>query len=185
MRGGMRTKKELEKDLLEIKKQVESLDHQKSADLSALTSEKDKAEDVSSNLFTLLKYMVDENRRTTTLLKGMSETLSRLESEMAYVEEEAPAPAKPQFSQSEEQRVVPISAVDAKIVQFIQLSHSGMACAEDLRDKMGYKGKNAASSRLNRLFKLGILERHQIGKKVYYKYDAGKTTNILIVSPSQ
>jgi hypothetical protein len=60
-----------------------------------------------------------------------------------------------------------------------------MACAEDIKKHMSYKGKNAASARLNRLFKEGLLDRYQLGHKVYYKYDAGKTTKTLIVSPPQ
>jgi len=60
-----------------------------------------------------------------------------------------------------------------------------MACAEDIKREMNYRGRNAASARLNRLHKQGLLDRYQLGHKVYYKYDAGKTTNTLIVSPPQ
>ena len=65
----------------------------------------------------------------------------------------------------------------------IMIQVKGMACAEDIKNAMSYKGLNAASARLNNLFKRGILQRYQLGHKVYYKYDAGKTTNTLIISP--
>ena len=58
-----------------------------------------------------------------------------------------------------------------------------MLCADDIKEKLHYKGRNAACTRLNRLHKAGLLERHQLGHKVYYKYDAGKATKLLILSP--
>lgn len=68
-------------------------------------------------------------------------------------------------------------------MQIIQIS--GMSCADDIKKQMSYRGRNAASARLNRLYKIGLLERYQLGHKVYYKYDAGKTADTLIVSPPQ
>ena len=50
---------------------------------------------------------------------------------------------------------------------------------------MSYKGRNAASARLNKLYRIGLLERFQLGHKVYYKFDAGKMASTLIVSPPQ
>ena len=60
-----------------------------------------------------------------------------------------------------------------------------IACSEDIQKRMNYKGRNAASARLNKLYKQGLLERYQLGHKVYYKYNAGKATNPLIISPPQ
>jgi len=45
---------------------------------------------------------------------------------------------------------------------------SGKASAEEVRAKFKYKGKNAASARLNRLCDMGLLEKQQAGKKVYF-----------------
>ena len=78
---------------------------------------------------------------------------------------------------------MPISELDAKILQHIQIK--GMSCADDIKKQMNYRGRNAASARLNRMYKQGLLERHQLGHKVYYKYDAGKAAKTLIVSPPQ
>jgi len=60
-----------------------------------------------------------------------------------------------------------------------------MACADDVKAGMNYRGRNAASARLNKLYKMGLIDRLQLGHKVFYKFDAGKTTKILIVSPPQ
>ena len=56
--------------------------------------------------------------------------------------------------------------VDEKIVEFIR--GKGRACAEDVQRKFSYKGKNAASARLNRLYSFGVLSKAQAGRKVFY-----------------
>lgn len=175
----MRTKKELETELQKLKAQVATISGKATKERELLL-EKAKAEDTSSGLFALAKYMIDENKRTTMILKGITDTLSRLEQDIGYNYQQDEVPE--QQAQMERQ-ILPVSDLDAKIIQFIQIK--GMACADDIRQHMSYRGRNAASARLNRLFKQGVLERYQLGHKVYYKYDAGKATNILIVSPPQ
>ncbi|MEM3781881.1 MAG: hypothetical protein QXT43_02905, partial [Candidatus Micrarchaeaceae archaeon] len=95
--------------------------------------------------------------------------------------EELIAPqAQVEEAQVAEAREVPISSVDAQVIEFIETK--GMASAAELQSFMGYKGKNAASARLNSLYKRGILDRFQMGHKVYYRY-AGKANQILITPP--
>lgn len=174
----MRTKKELETELQKLKAQVATISGKATKERELLL-EKAKAEDTSSGLFALAKYMIDENKRTTMILKGITETLSRLEEGIEYG---YPVDPMEQQAQPERQTVL-VSGLDSRILQFIQIK--GMACADDIMRHMNYKGRNAASARLNRLLRQGLLERHQLGHKVYYKLDAGKATNTLIVSPPQ
>ncbi len=194
----MKSRSEIEEEISTLKRQLEQATSKSSEParlIEQAQKEQDDSENTSKSLFTLLKYMMDENRRTTTLLKGMYDTLVRLEEELLYLEEnpgsrvaeqgvEAPYQNHNQGQQLP-QREVPLSEIDARLIQNIQLARAGMACAEDLKAKMNYRGRNAVSARLNRLYRMGLLERHQLGKKVYYKFDAGKTTNTLIISPSQ
>ncbi|MDE1856588.1 MAG: winged helix-turn-helix transcriptional regulator [Candidatus Micrarchaeota archaeon] len=176
----MRSKKGIEKELLSIKQELTVL-NQKSTKERELLIEKEKADDTSNGLFSLVKYLIDENRKTTMVLKSLTENVARLNDEihgdLDYVEDE------PEMQTQQQARELAISGLDAKIVQFIQLK--GMACADDIREKMGYRGRNAASARLNKLYRQGLIERYQLGHKVYYKYDAGKATNTLIISPPQ
>jgi len=44
----------------------------------------------------------------------------------------------------------------------------GKVCAEQVQMKFKYKGSNAASSRLNRLVKEGLLRKVQVGRKVFF-----------------
>ena len=56
--------------------------------------------------------------------------------------------------------------VDGKIIEFVK--KNGKACAEDLQRAFNYRGKNAASARLNKLHSQGLLEKKQAGRRVYY-----------------
>ena len=175
------SKKSIDDELISIRKQLETI-AEKSEQTKAALAEGSKPGDTNSNMFALLKYMIDENRKTTILLKGIFSNLENLSSELrqdSYEEPEA------QAKQDERQPIkeVPISEIDTGIIQLIQVK--GMACADDIKSRLGYRGRNAASARLNNLYRLGILKRYQIGHKVYYKYDAGKATDTLIVSPPQ
>jgi hypothetical protein len=179
----MRTKKEIMDELVQIKKQLEQLSTQNTK-TSDLFVENEKLDQTNSHLFDLLKYMINENKRTTMLLQNISESLNRVEGEVTNIEY---GDMPPQIGNQiqEARKEIAVSMIDRNILQIIQLSPDGMSCADDVKEKMNYRGRNAASARLNKLHQLGVLERYQIGKKVYYKYDAGKTTNLLIISPSQ
>lgn len=181
----MRSKKAIEKELLTLKRQLNSISL-KASDLKSVVTEKDKSDQTSSQMFSLLRYMIDENKKTTMVLNSIANAISKLEEELSDDSYEDQQPMQYQQPKSmEKAKEVMLSGTDAKIIQFLQLSPNSMACANDLKKYMNYKGNNAASSRLNRLYKLGMVERYQLGHKVYYKYDAGKATNTLIVSPPQ
>ncbi len=174
-----RSRKELERDLQSMKEQISQI-ATKNNDVREVLQEKAKSDETGSNLITLLKYMMNENKNTTMILKGIADKLERIDAGIntEYYEQED------QDSYPQENKLAkfqPISGLDTQILQIVQRSE--MACADDVKRMMSYKGRNAASARLNRLHRLGLLERYQLGHKVYYKYDAGKTTNTLIVSP--
>ncbi len=78
-----------------------------------------------------------------------------------------------------------VTANDKRILEFIQMQPHAMAAAEDVRKFMNYKGRNAACARLCRLEEHGHLDKVRVGRKIYYKIDAGKTTNKLIIAPPQ
>jgi len=121
-------------------------------------------------LAALLNRTANERENSNRILKnilGKLEALDRrigaLESErtMEKAERMMPAPRAPRPPTD-----IILPEPDENIMAFIK-GH-GKACAEEIRSEFGYKGKNAASSRLNRLFELGLLEKRQAGRKVYY-----------------
>lgn len=181
MNSRVRSRKELENEIASIKSQINQLTT-RNTDLTEMLKQKSKGDETSSGVNTLIKYFVDQNHQLTIILKEMHERLKRLESDLSadYYEQE-----DQDLYQQENRlaKVQPISGLDAQIMQIIQIR--GLTTADDIRKQMNYKGRNAASARLNKLYKQGLLERYQLGHKVFYKYDAGKTTNTLIVSPPQ
>jgi hypothetical protein len=102
-----------------------------------------------------LVYLLREERENTNrILKTL---LAKIESlEMKLAESQG---ARPQA----EGRMLP--EVDEAIASFLK---EGPKTAEDVRVKFGYKGKNAASARLNRLHVLGVVVKKQVGKKVFF-----------------
>lgn len=181
----MDSKKEIEKEIQDMKEELKHLNSKSLEKMREVVEEKIKSEETGSNLITLLKYMMDENRKRDMILKSMSDKLEKLEENLEADYYEQDDTEKETYLQENNKigRVQPLSELDAKIMQMVQIK--GMACADDIKKAMGYNGRNAASARLNRLYRIGLLERYQLGHKVFYKYDAGKTTNTLIVSPPQ
>ncbi len=154
--------------------------------LNLLSSNMDQAhsEEELSSIATIVKYMAEERERTNRTLLEMTDKIRKMEGIIAgmYPQEEE-VEASRQSQKGTTNREIPLSGLDVKIINFAQVK--GMVCAEEVRDFMGYRGNNAACARLNKLHKEGLLERFQLGHKVYYKFDAGKTTNTLIISPPQ
>ena len=154
-------KKEIEEELERLKKEISKLNN----------GDKAYPDDAQE----LIKYMVTERERTNKILASITEKIKELSERLDELDE---GPAK-----LEKPKEIPLSDTDAKIIEFVQTK--GMACADEVKEFMHYKGRNAACARLNRLHMLGLLDRYQLGHKVYYKYDAGKAINTLIVSPPQ
>lgn len=180
----MASKKMIEKELSEIKSELEKLSTKNTENITLL-KEKESAQDTNSHMLALIRFIMDENKKTTILMKGISDTLAQLTTELrgdqlpeSDQQESAVQNATDKGGHITE---LPISGQDAKIIEFIQIK--GMACADDIKLHMSYKGRNAACARLNNLYKRGALQRYQLGHKVYYKYDAGKATNTLIIYP--
>jgi hypothetical protein len=168
-----KTQKRIEKELLSLKHELATL------------SNKGKAVPSETDVNTLLKYIIEEREKTNKLLYSLTEKIKKIEEELGdeYESEEVhyADPMLVTKSPTLLNREIPLSTLDVKILNYAQ--SKGMICADDLRIEMNYKGKNAACARLNKLFKQGLLDRFQLGHKVYYKFDAGKATNTLIISP--
>jgi len=60
-----------------------------------------------------------------------------------------------------------LSDKDQEILDFV--SKHEKVCADDIKKEFNYKGRNAASARLSKLFKDNMLEKVYVGRKVYYK----------------
>ena len=151
-------------------------------EINQLSSKKKKVLD-ENTVSSLMKQLVEERERSNKLLESITEKIAKLEKEIEIKDYKDPSESEIQEFDAVSNREVPLSELDSKILNFVQSKE--MICADDLVVFMKYRGRNAACARLNKLYRQGILDRYQLGHKVYYKFDAGKTTNTLIISPSQ
>ncbi len=133
----------------------------------------------SANLDDLIKYMVGQREETNRMLARLSERMKVLEETVVSMGNDQAADVYPEAIE------VPLSPVEKRIINFVETQKDQMACAEEVRKFMGYKGNNAACTKLKRLETLQLLTRYQMGHKVYYKVSAGKATMPLILSPPQ
>lgn len=112
---------------------------------------------------TLLTRLTDERTRTNVSLREIHAKIDRL---MVLEERVARLENAIRAQQPASTTSVNLSEVDDSLVAFVR--ERGRVCAEDVQERFSYKGRNGASSRLNRLFEKGLLEKAQAGKKVFY-----------------
>ena len=109
---------------------------------------------------TLLHRLAEERQSTNLLLREINAKLDKiqtLEQKVSQLENE-------KISVGEK---VMLPEVDEAIITFVK--KKGAVCADDVQTKFKYKGKNAASARLNKLCTLGVVKKAQVGKKVYFE----------------
>ena len=61
---------------------------------------------------------------------------------------------------------IDISDRDQEILEFVKSRKK--VCADDVQDHFKYRGRNAASARLNKLFRDNVVDKIYAGRNVYY-----------------
>ncbi len=177
-RDGVGAKTDISRELRNIKQELKVLGEHKQAEAQII----DKGAAASANgMLEIIRYMMNENKKTTMLLKSIADAMGRIESaivDAAGEQGDGPGAGAEEHTAIHE---LALSELDTNIVETLQIR--GLSCADDIKEAMNYSCRNAASARLNKLYKLGIIERHQLGHKVYYRYNAGKAATTLILSP--
>ncbi|MFW5902627.1 MAG: hypothetical protein ACOCTT_01930 [archaeon] len=106
----------------------------------------------------LLYRLSKERKKTNHLFKEISSKLKEIEegisSKELAVEKEKP------------REMDMLSKTDEKVYDYVQ--RNGKVDAANLKEEFGYKGRNAASARLNSLYKKGFLNKERVGKRVLY-----------------
>jgi len=103
----------------------------------------------------LVYRLMEERENTNRLLKNILQKLEAIEMKLAPDTTLSPTSMEDLLPQ-----------IDEDIVGFIREARK--ATAEEVRSKFNYKGKNAASARLNRLCDIGVLQKRQVGRKMYF-----------------
>ncbi len=123
----------------------------------------------------LLNKLSEERASTNLLFKEINAKLDRvvaLENRMSALEEKletrqpVPLTAESHTAPRSKPAEVLLAEIDEQIVNFVK--KTGKASAEEVQKQFGYRGRNAASARLNRLCGQGVLQKRQVGRKVYF-----------------
>ncbi|MFH1224343.1 MAG: hypothetical protein V1676_00905 [Candidatus Diapherotrites archaeon] len=109
----------------------------------------------------LLYKVAKEREETNRLLGSINEKYDRIMFELKTGEMDKTA-----LFPSKETEFETLPEQDQLIVKYI--GQKGSANAKDIQEVMHYKGLNAASQRLNKLYKEGYLKKVQSGKQVMY-----------------
>lgn len=116
----------------------------------------------------MISALKDERENTNRILKSIYAEIERMKSlgegldgRMSRLEELVGKAAMPAVASE-----MMLPKVDEQIVAFIKKKEK--ACAEDVQREFKYRGKNAASARLNRLYDGGVLNKQQAGRTVWY-----------------
>jgi len=132
----------------------------KLSELSLDIKEISKHADNPMFLAVLLFKLAEEREKTNKLLADIHDKFDQIMFKM-----KAPETMNLQQRESEQ----PGSILSEQDQMIMHMVHSnGKVTAEEVKAGLGYKGKNAASQRLNRLFKDGHLRKMQSGRKVFY-----------------
>ncbi len=114
----------------------------------------------------MIHRLIKEREKSNTMFKKILEELRAIRN---LLESRSPSPHPPHTITS---GITPgISDVDSRILEMIK--DRGPVTANEVQRALSYKGRNAASARLNRLWELGLLEKKRSGRKVYYSARVG------------
>ncbi|MEW6328894.1 MAG: hypothetical protein AB1468_02130 [Candidatus Micrarchaeota archaeon] len=142
-----------------MEKNIEYVEREVGAITSELEREIKKLKDPTVHAG-IMYSVVRERETTNALLREINaklEKLHSLEERVRKLEESVVRAPK---------KEIMLAEVDEEILKFVR--GRGRACAEDVQRAFNYRGRNAASARLNKLFENGVLEKRQAGRKVYY-----------------
>ena len=106
----------------------------------------------------LLYKLAEEREKTNKLFAEINEKFDRM-----FIDKEKEKIKPPEVKEAS---IEVLPETDQRILDIVE--QRGMASAEQVMDALHYKGKNAASQRLNKLFREGHLRKVRSGRKVLY-----------------
>lgn len=105
----------------------------------------------------LLFKLAEEREKTNKILSELNEKFDRVFRESNKTTQE---------STDSKSRIEILPEKDQRILDFVE--QHGMAEAKQIMKMLDYNGKNAASQRLNKLYREGHLRKVRSGRKVFY-----------------
>lgn len=118
----------------------------------------------------LMYRTVQERENANRLLKSILERIDakfvQMDERIAKLEEKLKTEDRKLETEAAGEEIL-LPKQDEDILGLVR--RKGHVCAEEVRKEFGYKGLNGASARLSKLYAMGLLQKQQVGRKVYYK----------------
>ncbi|MEM0360785.1 MAG: hypothetical protein QXK06_05635 [Candidatus Diapherotrites archaeon] len=151
-----------------IKKQEQNLDEvvkRLNPEFAKHTTDIREIAKVSSDPLTLsvlLFALAQEREKTNKLFQELNEKFEKMFLQLQNRETKT----EPVGIEEVQKSIEILPETDQRILDFVE--QKGMAEASQIMEALSYKGKNAASQRLNKLFREGHLRKVRSGRKVLY-----------------
>ncbi len=142
----------------ELIKKVSPKFEELSFDIREIMQFSDNPAFLAALMFKLAQEREQSNKQMQNILEKFDSIMLELKTKNTSLTSQQEVPNSKKIELLPEQ--------DQLILQ--RAAENGQVTASDIKAALGYKGLNAASQRLNKLFKEGHLKKIQSGKKVYY-----------------
>ena len=129
-----------------------------SADLDEIF---DKGAD--SNMIAMLLFKLVEERQQSNQL--LQQVFDKLETAVTHLEQQTSL--EPNTASPNMERTLHVLPEQDQLILHL-VDQKGQVTADEVKIELGYKGTNAASQRLNKLYKDGHLKKMQAGRKVVF-----------------
>lgn len=120
---------------------------------------------IATMLYTIAEEKKSSNLVVRDINSKLDNLLNKIDKLQNEVDELREKITKAGGKQAETKQM-PLSDRDMEILEYVK--EKDVVCADDVQSRFNYRGRNAASARLSKLFKSGYLEKIYRGQKVYY-----------------
>lgn len=108
-------------------------------------------------LANLMFSLKDERERSNNMIATVIRKIEALEMKVEALEQK--------LKEKENSKNL-LGEVDSDLLKYVRKKRR--VCAVEVQKRFNYKGRNAASSRLHKLYSMGYLDKKQVGRRVYY-----------------
>ncbi len=119
---------------------------------------------------TMLYTLAEERKSSNLVIRDINAKFDNILAKLDDISNRLHKFESRQEAHVEEHNAVELSDRDREIMDYV--IKNKRACADDLQEKFNYRGRNAASARLSKLFRDKMLEKIYVGRKVYYQCKA-------------
>lgn len=114
---------------------------------------------------TMLYSIAEEKKSSNLVVRDINSKLDLLTLKLEHLSKTLEKFSR-YLEKTENQPNRDVSARDKEVINFVKQSKK--ISAKELQEKFKYKGRNAASARLSKLFKEGLFKKTYMGREVYY-----------------